>query len=202
MTIISIEGIDGAGKTTIAASLTKKLQAAGYKTTHLALPTPHGRREAARYKPGIAQAYAYAADMADAWENTALPADKAGHVVLLDRGPTSTVVYQGRHIGDLPGYIGDLQADDIAWGAVHQQPPHLTLLIDVPVALASANQVRRGKIEQGDEELADLRHRYHELVAWTSRQFEVIDVTEDMAVGDVVSEAWRVVTDFLTKHPA
>ena len=195
MTIISIEGIDGAGKTTIAASLTKKLQAAGYETTHLALPTPHGRREAARYKPGIAQAYAYAADMADAWENTVLPADKAGQVVLLDRGPTSTVVYQGRR-------IGDFQADDIARDAVRQQFPHLTLLLDAPVALASANQAHRGKIEQDTEELADLRHRYHELVAWTSRQFEVIDVTEDMAVGDVVSEAWRVASDFLTKQPA
>lgn len=202
MTIISIEGIDGAGKTTIAASLTKKLQAAGYETTHLALPTPHGRREAARYKPGIAQAYAYAADMADAWENTVLPADKAGHVVLLDRGPTSTVVYQGRHIEDFHDYTGDLQADDIAWAAISQQAPHLTLLIDTPVALASANQARRGKIEQDEEELAELRHRYRGLCAWTSRKFKVIDVTEDMAVGDVVSEAWRVVSDFLTKHPA
>ena len=195
MTIISLEGIDGAGKTTIATHLTKKLRTAGYKTIRRALPTPHGRHEAARYKPGIAQAYAYAADMADVWENSILPADKAGHVVLLDRGPTSTVVYQGRH-------IGDFQADDIAWEATRRQYPHLTLLIDTPIALASANQERRGKVEQDDEELADLRHRYHELVSLTSQQFEVIDVTEDMAVGDVTSEAWRVVSDFLAKHPA
>lgn len=194
MTIISIEGIDGAGKTTLIHQLADKLHADGHAVTTVALPTPHGRTEAARYKPGWAQAFAYAADMADAWETTVLPAHKAGHVVLLDRGPTSTAVYQGRH-------IGDQEADNLAWDAVRHELPHLTLLLDAPITLAAHRQQFRGRQEQSDGELSELRDRYYRLAPWTTRRLEVIEVSPDNAVACSGVEAWRVVSDFLHNQP-
>ena len=88
MTIISLEGIDGAGKTTIIPHLAQHLISQGHAVHTHALPTPHGRREAQRYPQGsTACALAYATDMAHLWETTINPAHQQGHTILLDIPP-------------------------------------------------------------------------------------------------------------------
>lgn len=156
MTIISLEGIDGAGKTTIIPRLAQHLTNQGHTVHTHALPTPHGRREAQRYPQGsTACTLAYATDMAHLWETTITPAHEQGHTVILDRGPLSTVVYQSS-----VGNLDILEAFSIANMGCLNQWPDLTILLDLPPQEAHRRQVQRGGAEQDKLRLAALRRRY------------------------------------------
>ena len=156
MTIISLEGIDGAGKTTIIPHLAQHLTNQGHTVHTHALPTPHGRREAQRYPHGSAAcALAYATDMAHLWETTILPAHEDGHTVILDRGPLSTVVYQSS-----TGNLDILEAHRIAKMGCRSRWPDLTVLLDISPQEAHRRQVQRGGAEQDKIKLAALRLRY------------------------------------------
>ena len=149
MTIISIEGIDGSGKTTI----TKRLAAHNHAAlVHL----PHRPLAIARHQGSpAAQALAYAADMAWAWDNLITPPHKHGRTVILARGPLSTLTYQGPAIGDQNAILLAGLATGGTW-------PDLTILLDVTPEEATLRQALRGSIEDDYSRLQQLRTAYHE----------------------------------------
>ena len=149
MTIISIEGIDGSGKTTIAKRL-----AAHHSATPVHLP--YRPLAIARHEGSpAAQALAYAADMAWAWDNLITPRHKRGRTVILDRGPLSTLTYQGPAIGDQNAILLASLATGGTW-------PDLTILLDVTPDEATLRQALRGRIEDDYSRLQQLRASYHE----------------------------------------
>lgn len=149
MTIISIEGIDGAGKTTIAKRLATHHSAA---LVHL----PHRPLAIARHEGSpAALALAYAADMAWAWDNLITPRHKRGRTVILDRGPLSTLTYQGPAIGNQNAILLASLATGGTW-------PDLTILLDVTPDEATLRQALRGRIEDDYSRLQQLRTAYHE----------------------------------------
>jgi dTMP kinase len=101
--LITVEGIDGAGKTTLAIALVEALGAAG-RDVRL-LREPGGVRAAERVRelvkdPGLvigarAEALLYAAARAQLVEEAIAPLLYAGHWVLLDRFVDSSLAYQG-----------------------------------------------------------------------------------------------------------
>ena len=197
MTIISIEGIDGAGKTTIIPRLAQHLTNQG-RTVHThALPTPHGRREAQRYPQGSAAcALAYATDMADLWETTITPAHKQGHIVILDRGPLSTVVYQSS-----VGNLDVLGAFRIAKMGCLNQWPDLTILLDLSPQEARRRQVQRGGAEQDKLRLAALRRRYLDAAPGIPGALRTVFVRSDEELGEVVDEVCDAMDRFLAGLP-
>lgn len=196
MTIISIEGIDGAGKTTILPRLAQHLTNQG-RTVHAhALPTPHGRREAQRYPQGsTACALAYATDMANLWETTINPANARGHIVILDRGPLSTVVYQSS------GNLGATRAFRIAKMGCPNQWPDLTILLDISPQEAHRRQIQRGGAEQDKATLAVLRRRYLEASPSIPGALRTVFVRSNEETSEVVDEVCEAVDRFLAGLP-
>ena len=196
MTIISLEGIDGAGKTTIIPHLAQHLINQGHTVHTHALPTPHGRREAQRYPQGsTACALAYATDMADLWETTITPASARGHIVILDRGPLSTAVYQSL------GTLGANGAIRIAKMGCLNQWPDLTILLDISPQEAHRRQIQRGGAEQDKATLAVLRRRYLDAAPGIPGALRTEFVRRDEEPSEVVDEVCEVVDRFLTGHP-
>lgn len=197
MTIISLEGIDGAGKTTIIPHLAQHLTKQGHTVHTHALPTPHGRREAQRYPHGsTACALTYAADMAHLWETTINPASARGHIVILDRGPLSTVVYQSS-----VGHLDILEAFRIAKMGCLSQWPDLTILLDIPPQEAHRRQVQRGGAEQDKLKLAALRRRYLDASPGIPGALRTEFVRSDEELDEVVDSVGEAVDKFLAGHP-
>ena len=152
MTIISIEGIDGVGKTTLTQDLARTLSSR-------LVPLPARPAAVYRYpEETVARALAFATDMACAWELLVRPAHAKGRLVLLDRGPLSTLVYQAPLLGS--GFTLGL-----ARRAVSDVWPDLTVVLDVPAAVAVARQAARGVVEDEEGRLEVLRRRYREAAA-------------------------------------
>lgn len=197
MTIISLEGIDGAGKTTIIPHLAQHLTKQGHTVHTHALPTPHGRREAQRYPHGsTACALTYAADMAHLWETTINPASARGHIVILDRGPLSTVVYQSS-----VGNLDILEAFRIANMGCLSQWPDLTILLDIPPQEAHRRQVQRGGAEQDKIKLAALRRRYLDAAPGIPGALWTEFVRSDEELDEVVDSVGEAVDKFLAGLP-
>jgi dTMP kinase len=122
--LITIEGIDGAGKTTLAGGLARNLREAHGLDAHL-LREPGGVELAERIRtlvkdPGLqtggrAEALLYAAARAQLVEQAVLPLLASGSWVLLDRYVDSSLAYQGAARG--------LGVDDVhsAWVVCAEQ---------------------------------------------------------------------------------
>ena len=100
--LIVFEGIDGAGKSTQAKMLIRKLRARGWKVSSFREPSrgPWGRelRAKARIAGSLTPAEELDLFVKDRKDNVARnlrPALDAGHVVVLDRYYFSTIAYQG-----------------------------------------------------------------------------------------------------------
>src|SRR5947209_7376035 len=101
--LITIEGLDGSGKTTLAGSLVAELERRGVAAT--LLREPGGVRAAERIRelvkdPGLeiggaAEALLYAAARAQLVEEALRPRLQSGKWVLLDRFVDSSLAYQG-----------------------------------------------------------------------------------------------------------
>lgn len=132
---ITLEGGEGAGKTTQQALLAERLQKEGYACLCTREPggTALGQELRALLLHGdpispLAELLLYAADRAEHVQTRIRPALAAGQVVICDRFTDSTLAYQGYGRGlDL-----DLirQLNQLATGNLQ---PHLTLWLDLPL---------------------------------------------------------------------
>ncbi len=135
---ITLEGIEGAGKSTHARHLARAVEAAGRRVVVTREPGGGTRlgeslRELLKdpsiwRELGLAEIYLYAAARCHHLESLVLPALERGEVVICDRYLDSTRVYQGVGRGRSPELIERL----------HTLPPltlrpQRTLLLDLPV---------------------------------------------------------------------
>ncbi len=154
--IISIEGVDGAGKYTLTRGLVARLTAAGHRVATLAYPryevAPLGpamrdllagdARLAALAAAPRATAMMFALDRAASRpELDALTG--ANDVVLLDRYVASNAAYGAARLppaerADFPAWIADLELGSLALPA-----PDLQVLLRVPLARARADAAAR-----------------------------------------------------------
>ncbi len=149
--LITIEGIDGAGKTTLAAALSDALRARGLDV--LLLREPGGVPAAERIRELVkdpdlrigarAEALLYAAARAQLVEEAIEPLLAGGTWVLLDRFVDSSLAYQGegRQLG-----IGAVR--EINEVATQGLQPVRTLLLDLEPALGRDRS--RGRDQQLD----------------------------------------------------
>lgn len=144
--LITIEGIDGAGKTTLAQALAAALGNRGI--TVALLREPGGVRTAERIRELVkdpemaigsrAEALLYAAARAQLIEEAVEPLLRAGKWVLLDRFVDSSLAYQGG--GRDLGIAAIREINEFATGGVS---PDRTLLLSLDPAIGRARSLER-----------------------------------------------------------
>ncbi len=185
MPLITIEGVDGTGKTTLAESLVAELNRRGAEAVLLREPggVPAAERIRALVKdPALAigdraEALLYAAARAQLIEERLAPALAAGQTVILDRFVDSSLAYQGG--GRELGVAAVAAINAFATGGLE---PDRTLLLRLEPALAAARASRRGEAPDrlelaGAAFFARVHATYAQLAAAHPERFCVIDAS-------------------------
>ncbi len=140
---LSLDGLDGGGKTTQCRLLAEWLREQGFAVTQCRDPggTPVGDRvrdlllDRQSEIALLAEMFLYMASRAQLVEQVIQPALQRGEVVLCDRFLLANVVYQGHAGGLPPEHIWEVGR--LATGG---RLPDLTLVLDVPVEQALARK--------------------------------------------------------------
>jgi dTMP kinase len=183
--LITIEGLDGAGKTTQAQNLLGELETRGIPARLL--------RE-----PGGVEALLYAAARAQLVEELVEPLLAAGTWVVLDRFVDSSLAYQGAARG--LGVEAVQSINDFATGGLR---PDRTILLDVDPSVGRARQVGRGRapdrLEREDEPFfAAVAEGYRELAVAEPERIRVVDAGSD---ADAVGRAVLAAVEDLLQSP-
>ena len=199
--LITIEGIDGAGKSTLAEGLRAELGRA--RPVEL-LREPGGVALSERVRqlvkdPALrcgarAEALLYAAARAQLVEERVGPALESGTWVLLDRFVDSSLAYQGAGRGLGVSEVGALNA--FATGGL---TPDRTLLVRVDPATARARQGSRRDVPDRLEREAQaffetVAAAYDSLAAADPRRFRVLHA-DDRSAAEVLALALRALSD-------
>ncbi|KAB1657581.1 dTMP kinase [Pseudoclavibacter sp. CFCC 11306] len=201
---VTIEGIDGAGKSTQLTLLRDWLTAAGHEVVSTFEPgaTPLGGslRELLLHTEGPvserAEALLYAADRAQHVDQVVRPGLERGAVVISDRYLDSSIAYQGAGRRLLANEIRDLSL----W-ATDGLLPDLTVLLDLPIAQAASRvDAEPGERDRLESERADFHQRVRSgflaLAVADPQRFEIIDAR--LAVDDIAERIRRAVMQRLT----
>lgn len=203
--LITIEGLDGAGKTTLAGGLAVALGERGIDAR--VLREPGGVELSERIRalvtdPALevgfrSEALLYAAARAQLVEQALRPALHAGAWVLLDRFVDSSLAYQGAGRG--LGVQEVARVNEFATGGLVADR---TLLLRVGPALGRARQSERGqatdRLEREDERFfAAIAAAYDELAAAEPHRIRALDATG--APARVLTEALAAIADLLPR---
>lgn len=186
---ITVEGIEGVGKSTNLRYLKRAIERHGYQV--IAGREPGGTPMAERIRrllvehgdepmPDIAELLLMFSARALHVENVIRPALAAGTWVVCDRFTDASRAYQGGGRG-LPMETIDRLADWVHGDLV----PDATLLLDAPVEVGLGRASRRGAPDRIETERADffarVRQAYLELAAADPKRFIVMDATRPLA---------------------
>lgn len=205
--LITLEGPDGAGKTSVLKQLVPLLEAQGYQV--VATREPGGVAIAESIRQVIldvnntamdekTELLLYIAARRQHLVEKVLPALAQGKLVLIDRFIDSSVAYQGFGRG--------LSVTDINWlndYAIEETKPELTLLFDLPseVGLARIEQADVREVNRLDLEKLDLHQRvrqgYLDLAKDQPERIKIIDAVQGLE--KVVADALAAIQLALTK---
>jgi dTMP kinase len=194
---ITVEGIEGVGKSTNMAYIHRQLQAAGKDVLVTREPGGTPLAEAIR---GLLLDPAYTgmdtlcelqlmfAARAEHLARVIRPALAAGQWVLCDRFTDATYAYQGGGRGVDVAVIARLE--DLVQGGFR---PDLTLLLDVPVELGLARASQRGALDRFEQEqvafFERVRHAYLDMARRHPGRYRVIDASQPLeAVQQLIRE--------------
>lgn len=179
MPYIVVDGIDGSGKSSICAALTKLAAAHGYNVESVSEPggTAVGKELREIFKANrsetiepLAEAMIIGAARIQLMKHKVLPALCAGELVIGDRSYQSTLAMQAWAYFRLNGDVEDRDAIvDTVRTVQHRYPwsvPNFTAIIDVPVEVAMERIKARGgldRLENQGEEM--MRHRREGFIA-------------------------------------
>jgi len=201
--LITIEGLDGAGKSTLADALARELAARGSRVE--LLREPGGVEVSERIRslvkdPALAvsprtEALLYAAARAQLVEERLEPLLHEGAFVLLDRFVDSSLAYQGAGRS-----LGVEQVRAINLFATGLLEPDRTLLLRISPAAGRARQRERAlepdRLErEGEDFFAAIASAYEELARAEPRRIRVIDATQPPE--RVLRDALAAVEDLL-----
>jgi dTMP kinase len=201
--LITIEGLDGAGKSTLARALSETLRARNLRVE--LLREPGGVETSERIRalvkdPALSvsprtEALLYAAARAQLVEQRLLPLLDDGAIVLLDRYVDSSLAYQGAARG-----LGVEQVREINRFATGALQADRTLLLRISPAAGRARQAEReerpDRLEQEDLAFfACIAAAYDELAAAEPERIRVLDASFTPAT--VLADALTAIDDLL-----
>lgn len=183
--LITIEGLDGAGKTTLASALAEALRQRGIDVRVLREPGGVPASERVRdlvQDPELrvgarAEALLYAAARAQLVDEALEPLLAAGSWILLDRFVDSSLAYQGGGRG-----LGVGPVRDINRFATNGLQPDRTLLLALDPALGRSRLQSRAqsfdRLEREDDQFfARIAAAYEQLAAQHPERIRTIDAT-------------------------
>ena len=201
---LSLEGIDGSGKSTQARRLTDVLRSKGHAVTLTREPGGSAGAEEIRrlVLEGATDRWSaeteillFTAARRDHLEKTIRPALARGEIVISDRFADSTRIFQGITRGDLSATVDQLHALMIG------VEPDLTLLFDLDPALGLARANARPGTELRFEDMGlafQTRARTGFLaLAGRHSRFRVIDA--DGAADSIAERVWDQIAPHLPK---
>lgn len=186
---ITLEGPEGAGKTTNRAYLAEKLEAQGFQVTLTREPGGTALAEQIReillaphdeIMSVDTELLLMFAARAQHLAQVIMPALVAGKIVICDRFTDATYAYQGggrgldcSRIAMLEQFVqGDLR-------------PDITLLFDLPVADGMARAVARGKLDRFEQEQQDffeaVRQSYLQRAQDDPERFRIVNAQQALA---------------------
>ena len=181
-TFVTIEGVDGSGKSTQSRLLAERLAAEGYEI--LLTREPGGSSGAEKIRELLAASESFdwsreteillfMAARKDHLDKRILPALASGKVVICDRYVDSTRIYQGLGNPRLRAVIDDLHNRLIeVW-------PDITFVLNLPVDLAMARIAERHgsdwRFESYGDQAADLLRQFRDLGTEEPERIRIID---------------------------
>jgi dTMP kinase len=201
--LITIEGLDGAGKSTLAAALAPAIKERGVRVELLREPGGVALSERIRglvKDPALqigarAEALLYAAARAELVDECVRPLLQEGSTVLLDRFVDSSLAYQGAGRG-----LGIEQVRAINLLATGGLAPDRTLLLQISPAAGRDRQQTRGgepdRLEREDESFFQaIAAAYEELAQSEPQRIRPIDGEQTAA--RVLEQALSEIDDLL-----
>ena len=201
--LITIEGLDGAGKSTLAAALAQAIEARGVRVELLREPGGIVLSERIRElvkDPALeigarAEALLYAAARAELVQERVRPLLEEASWVLLDRFVDSSLAYQGVGRG-----LGIEQVRAINLLATGGLAPDRTLLLQISPATGRGRQRARGaepdRLEREDESFFQaIAAAYEQLAQAEPRRIRPID--GEQATTCVLEQALSEIEDLL-----
>ena len=203
-TFLTLEGPEGAGKTTQVKLLSTKLDAIGIP--HLITRDPGGTPLGKQIRrvlltPGnpvspMAELLLYSADRAQHVDELIIPALKAGKLVICDRFTDSTVAYQGY------GRSLDLKLiDQLNEMSTQGLKPELTILFDLE-SEKGLGRLHPGGHDRMEREAIEFHHRvrkgYLELSKREPERWQVIDASK--ALSAVQDELKQIISTAFDKR--
>ena len=201
--LITVEGGDGAGKTTLAKSLGKCLMSSG-RDVRLTFE-PGGTSLGTRLRSLVLDPELEMGDWVETWlflaarashvHDVLIPALSAGELVLSDRYTDSTLAYQGYGRGLDLDRLRTLNEE-----ATEGLSPDLTLMLDIPAEMGLART--RARSSEGDR-IGDADLAFHQRVnaGFRSLAAEYPDRTRTIdasrEASDVLTDALQIVNDWL-----
>jgi len=201
--LLTLEGIDGCGKSTQIGILEKRLHDSGISYITVREPGGTAVGENIRqvlldnnYSPSLqAEMFLYMAARSELTEQVILPALLAGKIVLCDRFTDSTLAYQGYGGGANLSLIRYLNSH--ATGGIS---PDLTILLDLSVEEAAG---RRGAMADRMESKDFWYHQrvrggYIEIANEEEQRVKIVDASDDMeSQGRII---WNLVRELIAGH--
>ena len=201
--LITLEGGEGAGKSTALNSVRAQLQQRGIDLVVTREPggTPAGEAIRAvlldanlRGLCAESELLLMFASRAQLVREIVQPALAAGKWVLSDRFTDASFAYQGGGRGQPISRIADLET----WAA-NEIKPDLTVLLDLPVAEGMKRASGRGQSDRIEMENATfferVREAYRERAAAEASRFRVVDSGQPLE--RVLDDVRRIVAEFL-----
>lgn len=200
---ITVEGGDGAGKTTLARSLAECLTASG-RDVHLTFE-PGGTLLGRRLRSLVLDPDLEMNDWVETWlflaarashvHDVLIPALEAGELVLSDRYTDSTLAYQGFGRGLDLDRLRHLNAE-----ATADLAPDLTLMLDISAEAGLARTRARSSPGDriGDADLAfhqRVNGGFRSLASEQAERIKLIDASQ--AASAVLTDALQIVNDWL-----
>ena len=206
--LITLEGIDGSGKSTQMRMLAGDLRLKGLDIITTCEPggTPLGRRlreaflETEEQVDPLAELLLFAADRAQHVNLLIKPAIAEGKIVISDRYADATFAYQGAGRGFPEGTV-----TEVIRLATSGLKPDLTIFFDLPVERAlsraheheSEHRITNRMDLETNEFYVRVREAYLKLAKKESRRFKVIDA--DRSVEEIHADVLALVTGFLER---
>jgi len=204
-TLITIEGIDGAGKSSVVAEVGKLLITAGKSV--VITKEPGGSklgivlRQMLQYQEipiaPRAEYLLFAADRAQHFHEVVIPALQKGSIIISDRMSDSSLAYQGFGRGH------DLTIIKIInqW-TMQGIEPDLTIYLKIPVSLAyermQIRDIKKTVFETEKREFLERVARGFDQIFATRSNVITIDATKDKDI--VVQETYEQVQQWLAQH--
>jgi len=204
--LISIEGLDGSGKTTQINILKKHLENLGEKV--IVLREPGGTNIGEQIRTilldhkntemnDVAEMFLYAASRAQLFSQIIKPNLESGIIVICDRFIDSSIVYQG--------YGRGLNVDDVIkvnLTAIQNRLPDITLFIDINAMTSLERRMKASNADRLEREAIQFHERVYEGYIKLSKMFKdrIIIINGKGKIKDISNNIINEVNNLLKRR--